>query len=234
MVRKSWPALERYLDFTNPTEPGLPARSNLKVTDGRSALNTKRPQNPFIPTDEPDWKWSEARRSPIVRYDNRKDWESYSISPTSGWNEPLPVGTSFDLPGDNVTLREDNSKCSSQSPVVSMSSNVARKMAPPVPKKPALLSNSQRSQEKKINNQESTSRPPPGGQTIFDDGAKKGLPPSPLRRSKQQGTRETGFDESYPSPRSIGAIVSVSNGLMDEEIEGASTIPSLQPMRRRQ
>ena len=191
-------------------------------------LNIERPRNPFIPTDEPDWKASKAtiRRSPAPSYDHRMDRKSHDVSPVPDWDDSLPLEKSSGLLREQVELRGGESRHSSQS------LNVARRTAPPIPKKPALLSNPHNSQESKINDQaKSASRPLPGGQNLLYEEAKKSFPATPPPgRNRQRATESDG----PPSPRNIGAVVSVSNALMDDEIEGANTIPSLQPVRRRQ
>ena len=196
-------------------------------------LNIERPRNPFVPTDEPDWEASRAtaRRSPALDYEHRKDRKSQDVLPASDWNNPLPLENSSGLLREEVELRGGESRRSSQSP------NVARKTVPPIPKKPALLSNPHNSQECKINDQgKSASRPLMGGQNYEE--AKRSFPPTPPpgrnRQQEKDGQRAIGSDGTPPSPRTISAIVPASNALMDDEIEGANTIPSLQPVRGRQ
>ena len=208
--------------------------------DKKFVLNIERPQNPFIPTDEPDWEASRAttKRSPALNYDHGKDQKSHDVSSVSDWGNPVPLENNLGLLREEVELRGGGSRRSSQSPAVSKSPNVARKTAPPVPKKPALLSSPHASQEGKINDRESMSRSITGGQSFFNVEAKRNFPPTPPPgRNRQQGKdgrRAIGSDEPPSSPRDIGTIVPVSNALMDDEIEGANTIPSLQPVRRRQ
>lgn len=190
--------------------------------------NIERPQNPFIHTDQPDWKARKptAKRSYALQNYNSKDRDSLRPSPNFEGSQPLPLDTKSDSLREKVTLRTS----SSQLPAVSTSINVARKAPPPIPKKPALLSNRQHSQESKVNGQgQSTSMPPSGGENAFDDGVKSSFPP-PLQRNGRQATESDG--PPLP-PGSTDAIVPVLNGLMDDDNEGASGIPSLQPMRRR-
>lgn len=209
--------------------------------DKKSVLNIERPRNPFMPTNEPDWEATRAtaRRNPALNYDYRKDRKSYDLSPVSDWNDPLPPGNSSGLLREEVELRETESRRSSQSPAMSKSPNVIRKTAPPIPKKPALLSNPYNSREGKVDDQgKSASMSLTGGQNVFDDEVKRTFPPSPPpgrnRQQKQDRRRGKGSDGPPPSPRDIGTIVSASSALMDDEIEGANTIPSLQPVCRRQ
>lgn len=190
--------------------------------------NIERPQNPFFHTDQPDWKALKptARRSYALQNYNRKDRNSLRPSSTFDGSEPLPLDTDSDSLREEVTLRT----CSSQSPAVSMSMNVARKAPPPIPKKPALLSDRQHSQESKVNGQgKSTPMSPSGRENAFDDGVKSSSPP-PLQGNERQATE---FDGPPLPPRITGAIVPVLNGLMDDDNGGASGIPSLQPMRGR-
>ena len=209
--------------------------------DKKSVLNIERPRNPFIPTDEPDWQASRAttKRNLALNYDHGKDQKSHDVSSVSDWNDPLPLENSLGLLREEVELRGGESRRSSQSPAISKSPNVARKTAPPIPKKPALLSNPHNSQEVKINDQgESMSRSVTGGQSFFNEEARRSSPPTPPpRRNKQQkkdGPRAIGSNGPPISPSNIGTIFSVSNTLLDDEIEGANTIPSLQPVRGRQ
>ena len=204
--------------------------------DKKSVLNIDRPRNPFIPTDEPDWEATRAtaRRSPALNYVYHKDRNSYDVSPVSDRNDPLQPENSSGLLREEVEFREAESRRSSQSPAMSKSANVIRKTAPPIPKKPALLSNPHNSREGKVDDQgKSTSISLTGGQKVFDEEAKGSFPPSPgrNRQQKRDGRRNDG---PPPSPSDIGTVVSVSSALMDDEIEGANTIPSLQPVSRRQ
>ena len=202
-------------------------------------LNIERPQNPFIPTDEPDWEASKAmaRRSPALNSDQRKDRKSHNVSPIPDWNDPLPFESSSGVLKKEVELRGGEPRRFSQSPTVPTPPNEARQTAPPIPKKPALLRDPHNSPESKINDQgKSASRLLPGGQNVRCEEAKRSFPPTPPpgrnRQWEKDGQWPTESDEP-PSPRSIRTIVSVSNALMDDEIEGANTIPSLQPVRPR-
>lgn len=198
-------------------------------------LNAERPQNPFNPTKEPDWKASKptARRSLAPRRDKLIDGNTYRPLPPSNRIQPLPLSTNLDLMREEVAPRGGDSKRSSQSSVVS---NVARKAAPPIPKKAALLSNRQHIQESMVNEQgKSTSGFPLGRQNAFDNSAETSFPPPPPRNRQQQvyGRRTIEPDGPPLPPRSTGAVVPVSHGLMDDDNEGASAIPSLQPIRLR-
>ena len=203
-------------------------------------LNVDRPQNPFTPTDELDWKPSETASggSHTLEQDKSKDRNSHRLPPTSDGSQPLLLDTNWHSLRKEVALRGPDSRSSSRSSVVSTSSNRARKAAPPIPKKPALLSNRRHNQESRDNAQgdSTSSRPPLGGNTTYRDIAETKFPP-PQQSTKQQDVyaqRPTESDGPPLPPRNTGASISISNGLMDDDDEGASAIPSLQPMRRQQ
>lgn len=201
-------------------------------------LNVDRPQNPFTTTNELDWRASKMTPggSNALRYDKLKDQNSYMPSPISNGSQLLPLDTDRHSLKEEVALRGPNSRSSSQSSVMSMSSNVARKAAPPIPKKPALLSDRQHSQESRENEDGKSTSPGPlsGGQTTFGDGAKTSFSPPRQWTKHQDIFRQQATESDGPPlpPRSSGAIVAAPNGLMDDDNEGASAIPSLQPMRR--
>lgn len=192
-----------------------------------------RPQNPFIPTDEPDWKTIPGD-SHALKYDKTKEQISNTVSPSFGGNQTLPLEINRKSLKREVALRGQNSSDSSQSSVISMSPDVARKVAPPIPKKPALLSNRHHSQECRNNEQgkPKSSKPLLGGQPTFGNDMKTTLPPP--KQQEIYGRQATEPDGPPLPPRSTGALLSAPSGLMDDDSEGASAIPSLQPMRRQQ
>ncbi len=148
----------------------------------------------------------------------------------------MPLDTKLNSLQGEAILRRGISGSSSQSSAVSMSSNTESKAAPPVPKKPALLRSRQHSQESRIYKQakSTSSRPPSKGQITVDDSAKTGFPPPPQLIRHQEIYRQQATESDGPPlpPRSTSAIVPIPNGLMDDDNEGASAIPSLQPIRR--
>ena len=202
-------------------------------------LNVDRPQNPFIHTNETDWKGSKTtpEGSHALTHEVR-DENSYTLSPSSDESQPLQLDTDRRSLRKEVALRGPSSRSSSQSLVASISSNAARKAAPPIPNKPAVLRDRQYSQESGNNEHgnHASSRPLSGGQTVFNDGAMTDFPPPPQRNNYQETSRQHATDSGGPPlpPRSSGAIVSAPKGLMDDDNEGASEIPSLQPMRRQE
>ena len=194
-------------------------------------LNLERPPNPFTPTEQPDWKASKttARKSYAHKYDSLEDRNTHRLSQTSDRSHPLPA----DIKSmGEAALRGDTLRKSRQSSATSMSLNVAPKAAPPIPKKPALLSNRQHSHESWTSERRLASRPPLGGQIAFDDGAKTEFPPPPDQIRQQKIYGQPGSHGPPLPPRSTSGIVPFQNGLMDDDNIEASAIPSLQPTRR--
>ena len=195
-------------------------------------LNLERPPNPFHLTEQPDWKTTKttARKSYARRYDSLDDRATHNLSQISARSQHPPPDIT--LTGE-ATLRLDTLGKSRQLSATSMPSNMAPKAAPPIPKKPALLSNRQHSHENRTSEGNITlSRPPLGGRIAFDDGAKTEFPPPPhrIRQPKIYGQQES--DGPPLPPRSSSGTIPFRNELMDNDNEEASAIPSLQPTRR--
>ena len=194
-------------------------------------LNLERPPNPFTPTEQPDWKASKttARKSYARIHDSLDDRNTHNLSQTSARSQPPQPGIT--LTGE-ATPRLDTLGKSRQLSATSMSLNMAPKAAPPIPKKPALLSNRQHSHESRTSEGNFTSRPPLGGQIAFDDGAKTKFPPPPHRIRQPKIYRQQESDGPPLPPRSTSVTIPFQNQLMDNDNEEASAIPSLQPTRR--
>ena len=197
-------------------------------------LNVDRPPNPFVRTNETDWKASktipEGSHVPTheVRHEN-----SYTLSPSFDESQPLQLDTDRRSLRREIALRGPISRSSSQSLVASISSNAAHKAAPPIPNKPAVLRDRHQGSGNNERRNHASSRPLLGGQTVSIDGANTDLPPPPQRNNYQEASRQYATDSGGPPlpPRSNSAVVSAPKGLMDDDNEGASAIPSLQPMR---
>ncbi|KAL8829894.1 MAG: hypothetical protein Q9170_005979 [Blastenia crenularia] len=121
---------------------GLPARSQIQPPHRNMALNPARPSNPFTMTSEPDWvlvdrsqegkpSGSESRTPPAPP--SRRDTR---ISPSS--NSQSGVQRSRPELALDIGAPGAKTQAGSFSPLVA--SDLRRKPAPPVPKKPALLS----------------------------------------------------------------------------------------------
>ena len=198
-------------------------------------LNVDRPPNPFIPTNETDWKASKTipEGSHVLTHEVR-DENSYKIPPSSDERQPQRLETDRRSLRKEIALRGPSSRSSSPSLVASMSSNSAHKAAPPIPNKPAVLRDRHQGSGSNERGNHASSRPLLGGQTVFNDGANTDFPPPPQRNNHQETSRQRATDYGGPPlpPRSNSAVVPTSKGLMDDDNEGASAIPSLQPMRR--
>ena len=198
-------------------------------------LNVDRPSNPFVRTNETDWK---ARKSipegTHVPTHEFGDETSYPLSPSSDEGQPLQLDTDRRSLRKEIAPRGPNSRSSSQLLVASISSNATHKAAPPIPNKPAVLRDRHQGSGNNERGNHASSRPLSGGQTVFNDRANTHFPPPPPRNNYQETSRQHATDSGGPPlpPRSNSAVISASKGLMDDDNEGASAIPSLQPMRR--
>lgn len=122
-----------------------------------------------------------------------------------------------------------------------MPSSVARKPAPPIPKKPTLLTKSsdrQASNESKIlgKDEAKSSRLPAGQERAATRDSRVDLPPR-TTGAEAMASQSDEHHQQSPSnvalpPRRSRAAARNPSGLMDEDDEGASSIPSLQPIRR--
>ena len=198
-------------------------------------LNNDRPPNPFIPTNETDWKASNTipEGSHVLTHEIW-DENSSTLSPSSDESQPRRLDTDRRSLRKEIALRGPISRNPSQSLVPSISSIAAHKAAPPIPNKPAVLRDRHQGSGNNERGNHASSRPLSGGQTVFNDGANTGFPPPPQRNNYQGTSRQRATDSGGPPlpPRRNSAVVSASKGLMDDDNEGASAIPSLQPMRR--
>ncbi|KAL8936897.1 MAG: hypothetical protein Q9211_003960 [Gyalolechia sp. 1 TL-2023] len=123
---------------------GLPARSQAQPPRNNVVLNPARPSNPFTATTEPDWvmvvRSQEARNSggKIDTPPTPPSRRGTRISPTSNGHPAAHQGAPDLAPKHGVSASKE--QIGSLSP--SKASDVLRKPAPPVPKKPAVLSTS--------------------------------------------------------------------------------------------
>lgn len=143
---------------------------------------------------------------------------------------------------------EQQSRAASQASTRSTESSIARKPPPPIPKKPTLLtrpSNSGSISQNKATTAEkiSMSRSPP---TINNASPRLSVSPRQMTGPVSTGAYSVQQRPGIASPaqgpgqvdgpplppRRTGTGVASPNGLMDEDNEGASAIPSLQPSRR--
>ena len=171
---------------------------------------------------------------------------------------PPPFDPDAKIPFDNsrndsglttIDRALQKSRASSVASITSSTSGVTRKPAPPVPKKPILLSkpNGHKRSNSKVEaikiparrgtlagpEQTTGFRPPlrtnTGVMPAFQSGQRSSVsPPTAI------GQQQRPLDDDSPDlpPRRPTDDLSNSRGLMDEDDDGARAIPSLQPLRR--
>ena len=200
------------------TDTGLPARSAMKRPDDRSTLNTRRLHNPFSPTNEPDWVIvpKAPRRLPLP------DPASSNADPRSAVVGSNGREQAFILPSPASSM----SRQSSQGSIKSAASAVSRKPPPPIPRKPTILS---RPVEQSFDNaaQASGDRSPHATRLKDPMNTRSSADrvASPTMPQRSQGT------DGPPLPPRKMAGRPAPIELMDDDIESASNIPSLQPQR---
>ena len=229
---------------------GLPARSQLKPPDDQSVLNAKRPANPFILTKEPDWVIvsKAAEGKPGVERSTKDGAQPGSAKntrePQSTYDRGPNSSTSADLDhiNDQNFASTSRSRPTSQDPARSDSSAVLRKIAPPVPRKPSLLSRAGDQDPGKHDHSIYSSGQKNADSTTTFPSLTSNAETTPLPR-RIPGTRsfvhDRGTLQSRPPeengpqlPPRKPADSQSSMGLMDEDVKGASSIPSLQPQRQ--
>ncbi|KAL8852415.1 MAG: hypothetical protein Q9221_002721 [Calogaya cf. arnoldii] len=224
---------------------GLPARSQIQPPQSNMILNPMRPPNPFTTANEPDWIM-------IGRSAEPGGSERRASNPPT---PPFPRGIRSSLqPPDSKP--EASSLLSNQvfskdvlaSPAPpslrrsSTASSVRRKPAPPVPKKPPLLSKSGTgSSNRPIDAEEHTL----SEDLMNGDRSNASLSPQSSRKGSSMATAQVGLSgdkehqpppsssqsRTLPTPRRGEDRGSGRGNLLDQDDEGAKTIPSLQPLR---
>ncbi|MCJ1396324.1 inositol polyphosphate 5-phosphatase [Xylographa bjoerkii] len=244
-------------------DSGLPARSNTVDTNRGFVPNSRRPPNPFTPSSEPDWVVVGSSSNGIdFRQSNTHDREAPNLSGKdtraySPRDQPLSEYIHVDgaeAAANGAPLARIDSFASSTSSVT----GVRRKPAPPIPKKPPLLtSNSQQVPPLAaavpalgtIRLPDSASVPPSWNKSVYG-----GSLPPPRRSTlvEQQAFRQVSKPvrsrlANEPIPNEPDAIRRPSlparpivqaitgTGLMDEDSndDQVRNIPSLQPLRPR-
>jgi len=147
--------------------------------------------------------------------------------------------------------REDKSRASNVASTASSTSGVTQKAAPPVPKKPVLLSKLSGRRDLQsgievsralahrstlVSHEKTIILPPPPrlntGITPTSQSSPRSPAPQPIDSVRQQQGMLNNDDRRPLPPRSAAGDLSSSKDLMDEDDDGARTIPSLQPLRR--
>ena len=251
------------LEEQTKTAAGLSARSNLKAPGESSVPNRLRPSNPFTPSSEPDWVLVSKPRPRDGSKDRPATHREVSKSTTNAHQvvprfEPIQ-NTSSALTNDNLSPnRKHVQRMSSEDSAVSVSS-LSRKQAPPIPKKPSLLSPPVRRQasssSQTVDTVDQIQSPPPGWKTSATIPPGANYPPPPRRTTPltqpSLSSRQTPSSDSVqkdhdnipssmhlngrkllpPEGRS-GSANEGSYGLLDDDDNGVQGIPSLQPFRR--
>lgn len=171
---------------------------------------------------------------------------SRTLPPPSELYQPVSSIRASESVRVQAPVPEPRSRASSQASTMSTSS---RKPVPPVPKKPALLTKSSgRQVSQETGTKRTVSTLPPPIQRIPSDGPKGAFPPPPRRTSeaapipspRQQPPLVSSFrplptdpdGPPLPPRRTSVGDKSCTNDFMDDDNDGASAIPSLQPTRR--
>ncbi|KAL9131869.1 MAG: hypothetical protein Q9217_000315 [Psora testacea] len=213
---------------------GLPARSNLNAPSHKSSLNNRLPNNPFTATSESDWVVVSKATSTSRSIDGDISGKA-RVTPVA-CRPPPPSETQKPLPIPEVSIQ--------RSPPLSSALNVSRKSAPPVPKKPSLLSSSQNADYKailRLGPSISAERPKTGVAVTVPPASRRAIalqtaPPTAQTRRKPSdidGKISIQATEEERPPLSLRTDVDAQaiSELMDDDNEVASTIPSLQPQR---
>ena len=244
---------------------GLPARSKLAQTSPAVMPNPNRPSNPFTPTDEPDWvKVPRPQPQPSAQplppaQKNRND----SLSSRGARQLPPPFNPA-DFAGNtpiNPNFTRDRGdlqrpavptrRTSVASQASTQSSNISRKPAPTVPKKPPLLSSPSNTpnpqfsglRSPQISTSPEVSGPPqpprPNGQSAGLNrpssqsiSQKTQTPPPPVPEPRGSRKLQRKVSEKLPPlpPRRPDAN---GQGLMDEEEEDNSIMSGWEPLQPR-
>ncbi|KAJ9663393.1 Inositol-1,4,5-trisphosphate 5-phosphatase 1 [Coniosporium apollinis] len=129
---------------------GLPARSKIHPPGDNFIVNPNRPSNPFTPTNEPDWVHVQH---PNGTSDGVRRTQTVPSRPEQQPRQPavrkLPPPFEASQTSPHQSLRDFDGQKDDRVPIVrtlsgastaSMPNSLNRKPAPPVPKKPTLLS----------------------------------------------------------------------------------------------
>ena len=167
----------------------------------------------------------------------------HKSSPPFESNQPLPSKYARDSIRVQAPTNEPMPRASSRTSTVPAS---PRKAVPPVPKKPASLSESNGQRVSQDSSNFATDRTvsatrPSVLRRAPSNNPKAGFPPPPPpqritkipSRPSQQNQQLSAPANGPPLPtRRTNTAVQSTNGLMDDDNDGASSIPSLKPTRR--
>ena len=212
---------------------GYPARSQLGDSNNRNP-NPQRPANPFTPSIEPDWIVLPDFRGQIV--ESRDDKHPKVPVPTT------KLSTQYNLDYRKSPTGRTKRDSGMEQDIYSLakkpstSSSVSRGPAPPVPKKPPLLTSFQSLQDT------------PGTKDVLGSAENQSAASTNVRRYNKSETGARSVPPALPvreavarstgNPVARGGYLNVlrkappARELTDEEGDRAQSIPSLQPLSR--
>lgn len=231
---------------------GLPAQSCIQPPNRNSSLNIQRSSNPFTLSNEPDWVTlkSSMRQGLLSRETDigEAENEEKRSFPRQNDTGKLPSSNArYSNSGDIKSEQAEREITASRA-----TSRVLRAKPPPIPQKPAVLigPHEQSTKSSAVLRQYLTTpgsselhrggetpllvpstRPPTDSQTTLRSPQPVQKRSSSRDKSKNQPDLPQSDDSLLPS-RGFTVQARSSRGLLDEDDNGASAIPSLQPLRR--
>ncbi|KAL9582593.1 MAG: hypothetical protein Q9203_005426 [Teloschistes exilis] len=224
----------------------LPVRSQVHPPQSNMVLNPARPSNPFAATHEPDWVMI-ARTEEFGKAERKS--QTVPAPPTRLEEQRLPLspsghpGRSGSASGMVNAVSYGKSENPPSPSSTSADPSVGHKPAPPVPKKPVLLStpstgpNRSLGNVSKIGTQIPASAPALGRYTSANGPSNAQLSTpggsSINAKPRSNGPRPTSASRPPPPPPRRGTKRSTARtDLLDDDIgDEGTTIPSLQPLR---
>ncbi|KAL8707899.1 MAG: hypothetical protein Q9220_007119 [cf. Caloplaca sp. 1 TL-2023] len=224
---------------------GLPARSEERPPNNDMILNPDRPRNPFSATKEPDW----ISKKGFMKLPDIGRGKTPPPAPPSrrGSGKLLHKGAPSTNPDPTTSRDQVESPVSPSTPFQEW-----RKPAPPVPRKPALLSSTETTASAGTKDSLRQSSVVSRDSRMHEgntDGSRLGSPTpttslrqispvteissaTPGSNSLTDSTYATGLPlPPLPSGKNGRKVSGRRENILDEDGEGARGIPSLQPLR---
>ncbi|RDW77073.1 hypothetical protein BP6252_05126 [Coleophoma cylindrospora] len=208
---------------------GQPARSNIQPTPKDAIPNPKRPANPWTPSDEPDWVTVHRPRTDSqASFASNNPTNTRALPATNGSRklpppfDPTGLTTATskrEVPSPTATVKKQ--PLARPNSVVSNSSSISKKAAPPVARKPVHLTGSSSStssptlshaslqqQKPRTNSVDHTGFAPPprratAGMATNGQDQNKTPPPPPQPRRARAGVKTQSLidDDEGPKPK---------------------------------
>ena len=255
--RKWW--LDNGMDIETPTvdevdllipTAGLPVRSQVQPPQSKVVLNPARPLNPFSPTREPDWVMiAKAKETGLPE---RKS-SSPQVPPSRRGDRRLaPLQLEYlDNPRAPLSLASAHTSeipaTPASPPSPAIEPKMQRKPAPPIPKKPAVLSSRSTGPGDygrnvlgetfgRENASTDDTKPALAPRRLTDLGSTNSWMSQPYARGDMLVTNGPRAPAAEPSPHLLSSMDGNRGGqsndnLLDVAIEEGGTIPSLKPSR---